>query len=584
MPVAALLASTRPGDGSPPPRVVVVQRNSVTSGWKVDAINSGRSPLGASEPELDRMVAEAVASGRLESTHDVSACRDADAIIVCVPTDRSGLAPDHAPLIDALTSIATALRERPVARRPLVVIESTLAPSSLASVVAPLFRSHGLVDGDDILLAYSPSRVMPGDLTTQVARADKLVGGLHPEAPVEVAALYRRILTSGRAIATNALTAEMAKTVENGFRDVRHAFSAEVARYCDRNQVDFLTLRDEVNDLLGTRDHASWDPFAPSRGALPVATLGVGGHCLPKDGILLWWRALEAGFPSRNSLVLAARAVNDASPAAVVRMARMELGQLNERRVVVLGASYAGDCGDARNAPGLVLASLLRDRGADVVVHDPFVDASDPGLERFGLASQFHGEVGAALAGRSVVFLATAHRAYRDLLPVLRDSSGIDGVIDGANLFQAADFAGSTARYAGIGRGRRTPDSRFIHAVATMYRAVSRGVANEVVALAGFLNGRYASDMFNRVQPADVLRLASGGPAAAPIEEPGEIEAIEPYEGFVSGLAQLAVDSAPERQRLSRVKPEHVPPGLWFGNEDALVPDVETPWPLTPAQ
>lgn len=64
----------------------------------------------------------------------------------------------------------------------------------------------------------------------------------------------------------------------------------------------------------------------------------------------------------------------------------------------------------------------------------------------------------------------------------------------------------------------------------------------------------------------------------------GDIEAIEPYEGFVSGLAQLAVDATPERQRASRVKPEHVPPGLWFGNEDALVPDVETPWPLTPAQ
>ena len=112
------------------------------------------------------------------------------------------------------------------------------------------------------------------------------------------------------------------------------------------------------------------------------------------------------------------------------------------------------------------------------------------------------------------------------------------------------------------------------------------GVAGEleVVALAGFLNGRYAKDMFNRVLPADVLRLASAGPAGAPIAEPGDIDPIEPYEGFVSGLAQLAVDAAPERQRLSRVKPEHVPPGLWFGNEDALVPDVETPWPLTPAQ
>ena len=134
-------------------------------------------------------------------------------------------------------------------------------------------------------------------------------------------------------------------------RDLRSAFSAEIARYCDRIDVDFFTLRDRVNDLLSWRDAASWDGGAVPTGALLVPTVGVGGHCLPKDGILLWWRALEANLPSKNSLILAARAVNDASPACTVRLARMEMGALGGRRVAVLGAAYRFDSEDTRNSP-----------------------------------------------------------------------------------------------------------------------------------------------------------------------------------------------------------------------------------------
>jgi len=87
MPMAALLASSPATDGSPPPRVVVVQRRSPTSGWKVDAINAGRSPIGGVEPGLDAIVAESVAAGRLSGTHDTQECSDADVVLVCVQTD-----------------------------------------------------------------------------------------------------------------------------------------------------------------------------------------------------------------------------------------------------------------------------------------------------------------------------------------------------------------------------------------------------------------------------------------------------------------------------------------------------------------
>ena len=584
MPMAALLASSPATDGSPPPRVVVVQRRSPTSGWKVDAINAGRSPIGGVEPGLDQIVAEAVAAGRLSATHDTQACSDADVVLVCVQTDKSGLAPEYGPLMDALEGVAAALRNRPPSTRPLVIIESTLAPSSMQSVIAPFFARHGLIDGRDVLLGNSPNRVMPGRLVERVVESDKLVGGLHPETPVKVAALYRRIVRRGTLLVTNSMTAEIVKTLENAYRDVRIAFSAEVARYCDRIDVDFFTLRDRINDLLAWSDDASWNGSTVPTGALLVPTVGVGGHCLPKDGILLWWRALEAGHPSRNSLILAARGVNDASPAATIRMARLAMGAVNGRPVAVLGAAYRFDAEDTRNSPSLVLANLLRDSGAEVILHDPHVPARDVNLARLGLTAHFTQDLDHALENRSLVFLATAHAAYKGLAPRLRDGSGVDGVIDACNLFHSADFDGSSVRYAGIGRGRRAPDGQLVRSVVSMYRAVVRGVANEVESLVGFLNARYAEDEFNSVDVNDVRRLASTCSTGCDVDRPGEVPAVEAHEGFVSGLAQLAVDAAAARAQDPRRRPrESVPQGIWFGNEDAVVAS-DTPWPLTPNQ
>lgn len=545
MPMAALLASSPATAGYAVPRVLVVQRQSATSGWKVDAINAGRSPIGGVEPGLDAIVTEAVAAGRLSATHDVAQCRDADVVLVCVQTDKTGFVPEYGPLMTALEGIALALRGRPSGKRPLIIVESTLAPSTMQSIIAPFFARHGLVDGRDVMLANSPNRVMPGRLVQRVAQSDKIVGGLNPETPRLVASLYGRIVTQGALLVTNSMTAEVVKTLENAYRDVRIAFSAEIARYCDEIDVDFFTLRDQVNDVLADSDAASWNGSAVPTGAMLVPTVGVGGHCLPKDGILLWWRALEAGLPSSNSLILAARGVNDASPAATLRRACREFGGMSARPVAVLGAAYRFDSEDTRNSPSLVLATLLRDAGADVIVHDPHVSARDVNLARFGLTGQFTRDLDLAIDGRSIVFLATAHDTYRDVVPSLRGSATVDGVVDACNLFQAVDFANSRLRYTGIGRGRRAPDGHLIRSVVSMYRAVIRGVANEVETLVDFLNRRYAADDFNRVGFQEVRRLAATCSTGCDIDWSGSVPPVESHKGFVSGLARIATDSAP---------------------------------------
>ena len=167
--MAALLAHARIREGTTTPaKVVVLQRPSPTSGWKVDAINAGRSPIGGVEPELDRVVAEAVQTGQLSATSDYATVRDADVILVCVQTDKRGFAPDYGPLFEALTGVGEHLRERPKGNMPLIIFESTLAPSSMTTVVREHFARYGLVEGRDILLGNSPNRVMPGRLVERV--------------------------------------------------------------------------------------------------------------------------------------------------------------------------------------------------------------------------------------------------------------------------------------------------------------------------------------------------------------------------------------------------------------------------------
>jgi UDP-N-acetyl-D-mannosaminuronic acid dehydrogenase len=235
MPMAALLAQDRIREGSPiapsaPATVTVIQRDSPTSGWKVEAINRGESPIGGVEPELSEIVREAVDAGLLTATHDPAAARDADLVLVAVQTDKDGMEPDYGPLMSALDGLCPELKHRPAGNLPVVVFESTLAPSSMATVVRERFAAHGLHEGRDVLLGNSPNRVMPGRLVDRVRASDKLVAGLHPATPEIIARVYRHVVRAGALHRTNSLTAEIVKTLENAYRDVRIAFSAEVAR------------------------------------------------------------------------------------------------------------------------------------------------------------------------------------------------------------------------------------------------------------------------------------------------------------------------------------------------------------------
>jgi UDP-N-acetyl-D-mannosaminuronic acid dehydrogenase len=547
MPMAALLAHARIREGSDEAaEVVVLQRNSRTSGWKVPAINAGKSVIGGVEPALDRIVADSVQAGILSASHDYEAAADADMVLVSVQTDKKGFGPDYGPLMEALEGLAKALTKRPAGNVPIIVFESTLAPSSMATVIKDHFARHGLVEGRDILLGNSPNRVMPGRLVERVAAADKLVAGLHPLTPKLIERVYSRIVTEGRLYPTNSMTAEVVKTLENAYRDVRIAFAAEIVRHCDEHDIDFYAVREAVNQRLAQTDAASADATAVPSGGILVPTVGVGGHCLPKDGILLWWRKIESGADTSNALILRSRDINDASPAETTRLAERTFGPLDGRRVALLGVAYRFDSEDTRNSPTLSLARHLLEKGCRIRLHDAYVKPDDQNLERSGLTGYFTRDLAAGVADAEILYFCTGHGVYqRGLGEILALAPQATGVVDGANLYRPADFAARGVGYAGIGRGRQAPPAGFVDFVTASFRAVETGVANELAGILDFLNERYAEGDFNRVWLEEVRRLAATCVTGCAIASTGPVTKAPEHRGFSTLLARCAAVASP---------------------------------------
>ncbi len=543
MPMAALIAAAKPRIGqTDPARVLVVQRESPTSGWKVDAINEGRSVIGGVEPGLDDVVRKAVAEGVLAATHDIAETADADIVLVCIQTDKQGTGPDYGPLFQGLDGLARALQGRPAGNLPLVIIDSTLAPSSMATVVRERFAACGLAEGRDVLLANSPNRVMPGRLVQRIRESDKLVAGLHPATPELVAQLYAHIVVKGRLLTTNSLTAEIVKTFENAYRDVRIAFAAELVRHCDAADIDFFALRDAVNRELEQADSASDDAAVVPTGGVLVPTIGVGGHCLPKDGVLLWWRFRDLGGDTDASLILAAREINDESPAVTADRLAEIYGAVACGKVALLGVAYRGDSEDTRNSPTLALAAVLRERGARVVLHDPYVRPADQNLVRSGFQENFTDDLTATLLDAELVVFCTPHQVYgRDIGAIGAAAAQAVGFFDGCNQVPPDRRHELNLPYAGLGRGCKKPATELVNEVANAFRRLEIGVANEMLYLTEALNTAYAEGEFNRVDFEKMRALAATCTTGCVLVDPASTAPRRPeHPQFDSHLVQRA--------------------------------------------
>jgi UDP-N-acetyl-D-mannosaminuronic acid dehydrogenase len=188
IPAAALLADVPGFD------VTGIQRRSQRSGWKIDVLNSGKSPIEGEEPGLDELIARIVKKGSFRVTDDFSVIREMDIVLIDVQTPTDG--EDHQPAYLSLKEVSREVGEY-LKSGALVIIESTVAPGTTQNVVMPLLeRKSGLKAGEDFCLAYSYERVMPGKLIEYIQNLPRIVGGLDKESERRAVEMYKKIVKS----------------------------------------------------------------------------------------------------------------------------------------------------------------------------------------------------------------------------------------------------------------------------------------------------------------------------------------------------------------------------------------------------
>jgi UDP-N-acetyl-D-glucosamine dehydrogenase len=332
---------------------------------RVETLNRGESYV---EDVPSEVLAPLVAEGRIAATTDYDELRDADAILVALPTPLSRQRePDLTILVSAAEEIAKRLRPG-----HLVVLESTTYPGTTREQVQPLLEAgSGLVGGRDFHLAFSPERVDPGreDWTTQ--NVPKVVGGIDEASTDAAAELYGTAIDVVHKVSSPE-AAELTKLLENIFRSVNIALVNELAQLCDRMGIDVW----EVVEAAATKPFGFMS-FQPGP--------GLGGHCIPIDPFYLTWKAREFGF--YTEFIELAGKVNESMPYFCRSLVSQALNHSRQRslkgsRILVLGVAYKPDIADMRESPAVKLIGLLHNAGADVSYHDPHV----PSFEENGLA------------------------------------------------------------------------------------------------------------------------------------------------------------------------------------------------------
>ncbi len=412
--MATVVADATDPDGNPYYFVHGHQRASKRSFWKVPVINSGVPPVSSSDPEVPQIFHRTVVEKKnFRATSEDSVYSLVDVVVVDIQLDATK--PSFGEAEKGFCNLL-AFREgvrmlgQHIHPDCLVLVETTVPPGTCEKVVKPILEEEFTKRGIDIavhppLVAHSYERVMPGaKYVASIRDFWRVFSGVNQKS----IDLCREFLSNVLDVENYPLTqldntnaSELAKTMENTYRAVNIALTLEWASFAEQIGVDIFKVRDAIRKRKGTHDNL----LRPS--------LGVGGYCLTKDPVLANW-ALQTLFGLEGTLGMAIRSVNinDTMPLHTIDLIKTVIPDLRDVNVAVLGVSYLENVGDTRHSPSKTLVEFLRKEFAQVLTHDPYVEAW-PELED----SQVESELQAVLPRADVVVFAVGHDQYKNLKP-----------------------------------------------------------------------------------------------------------------------------------------------------------------------
>ena len=438
--MAAIVADTVDAKGKPSKFVIGCQRPSPRSYWKIPMLQRGLSPVKAEDPEVAPMIERCVKTKQtLTATFNSDCLQLADCVVVDVQCDYTkrdlGNMRTGEVEMAALEATLRTIGER-IQPHCLTLIETTVAPGTTEFVAWPILKKAFHRRGLDAvpLLAHSYERVMPGqEYVRSIRDFWRVCSGCTDEARERVVKFLREVLNTKQfplTVMDRPIESETAKIVENSYRATTLAFMNEWSLFAERNGVDLTKVIKAIR-------------VRPTHNNMIFPGPGIGGYCLPKDGGLGYWAYRHIlGFDDGDQVFkmsTMAIDINDTRGLHVATLTRDALRNMGrtiaDATVLVCGASYRQDVGDTRYSGSEVVVRRLTEMGAEIRVHDPYVDhwyefesqdsypAPGHSLARFfrnqeQLTSlRVQTDLGAALAGADALILAVPHKPYLTLKP-----------------------------------------------------------------------------------------------------------------------------------------------------------------------
>ena len=436
--MAAVVADTEDENGNPTKFVIGMQRPSTRSYWKIPFLNRGLPPVQAEDPEVAPMINRCVNDKKtLTATFTYDALKLADVVVVDVQCDytkeslgdvRNGQA-DMAALEKSLEIIA-----EHISPYALVLIETTVAPGTTEQVAYPIMRKVFRKRGIEIdpLLAHSFERVMPGkDYVASIRDFWRVCSGINEEATNRVVKFLEEVINTDEyplTVLSRPIESETAKIVENSFRATILAFLDEWSLFAERNGVDLIKVLEAIR-------------VRPTHSNIIFPGPGIGGYCLPKDGGLGIWayRHIHGFEDDIFKVTPLAIDINDTRALHVAQLTRDALRNMSRplaaAEILLLGASYREDVGDTRYSGSELIVRRLTEMGAELRVHDPYVQhwwefekqdeypSQTQSMKRFFrnqdklIDLRVEQDLKQALYGADAVIFAVRHKHYLDLDP-----------------------------------------------------------------------------------------------------------------------------------------------------------------------